>query len=333
MEKRPLIIDCDTGEDDAIALVLTAYSKLPLKYIFTCHGNTTLQNATENSARIMSLVGASDVKVIAGASKPTTKHLWEKEGFTVGEDFIGRNGICNIELPKSNYDNISIPGEERYVEEMAKAIESCGPVDYIITGPATNFAQLCDYFGSDIKKHINSLTIMGGAIYVRGTRGGGVRNVGFDQRQEGQGLESWAEFNFYCDPAAIKKTLAAGFNPIVVTWDACIHYELSLEYINRMRSNAPGGKFVCDLMQAFMKLFGIKNKTHFEVCDPITIMAFLGYGNLRDEKVNVITERHHFGKCYPDPEGYPIRYFHTNEKEKDEILADMMRRLEIELSE
>ena len=51
--------------------------------------------------------------------------------------------------------------------------------------------------GQDIKRYINSLYIMGGAIYVRGTRGSGVKNT---SHKEGPGVpETWAEFNFYCE--------------------------------------------------------------------------------------------------------------------------------------
>ncbi len=321
----PLILDCDTGEDDAIAIVLSVMAGLPLKYIVTCHGNTSLDNATRNSSRILSLLDAKNIKVIKGAAKPLEVHKLEGPDFMCGEDFLGKNGICNIELPESKYDNILDFGDDRYIEELVKRIKTEGPVDYIITGPCTNFARLCEYFGNDIKKYINSLTIMGGAVYVRGTRGAGIKNTSFE-RDKTDVPESWAEFNFYCDPKAIKMTLEAGLNPTVVTWDTCINFEVEMDYINQMKSEKVGGKFVIELMKAFMNLFGLKNKTHFELCDPLTIMAFMEHGKTIDDRINIITEKEYFGKSYPDGKGSPIRYYYSKKEEIEGIISEMMKK-------
>lgn len=326
----PLIIDCDTGEDDAIAIILAIISGLPLQYIVTCHGNTTLENATRNSSRIVSLLNARNIKIIKGASRPFRPHKLEAEGFTAGADFLGKNGICDIELPKSKYDNILDFGQDRYTEELANIIKSKGKVDYIITGPCTNFATLCNYMGQDIKRHINSLYIMGGAIYVRGTRGYGVKNT---SHKEGPGVpETWAEFSFYCDPYAVKNVLSLGLNPIVVPWDTCVNFELPIEYINAMRADKPGSKFIVSLMQTFMRLYGIRNKTKFELCDPLTIMAYMGYGRTKQDKINIITDKEYFGKSYHDKNGHPIQYFYAKSKEEiSSIVSAMMNKLQIQV--
>jgi len=294
ISKHPLILDCDTGEDDAIAIVLAIMCGLPLKYIITCHGNTTLENATRNTSRIVSLLKAKGIKIIVGADKPTKPHKWEPTGFTAGSDFLGQNGICNVKLHPSKYNHILNFRGNKFIEKIAEEIKKEKKVDYIITGPCTNFALLCDHLGKEIKKYINSLYIMGGAIYVKGARGSGVKNT---SHAKGSGVpDTWAEFNFYCDPYAVKKVLSFGFNPVVVTWDQCINFELPFEFIKKMRSDKPGGKFIVELMYAFMKLYGIKNKTKFELCDPLTIMAYLNYGGLRNEKINIITAKKYFGK-------------------------------------
>jgi purine nucleosidase len=330
MGQHPLIIDCDTGEDDAIALVLAAMAGLPLKYIVTCHGNTSLENATRNSADIMSLVGASDVKIIKGAAKPLETHKLEGDNFSVGEDFIGKNGICNVQIPPSKYDNILDFGDDKYIEELAKRIRAEGPVDYIITGPCTNFARLCEHMGSDIKKHINSLTVMGGAVYVRGTRGAGVRNVQRD-RDPTKEPDSWAEFNFYCDPKAIEITLRADLEPLLVTWDICTRFEVGMDVITKLETDTPGGKFVMELMNKFMENFGIKNKTHFELCDPLTIMAYMGYGQVNRDAVCIITDRHQFGKSYSDVGCPAVRYFYASKAEVPTVIHDMLDKMGIRI--
>jgi purine nucleosidase len=81
MGQYPLIIDCNTGEDDAIAIVLAVAAGLPLKYLVTCHGNTSSEHATKNSSEILSLMGAEHVKVIKAAAKPLETHKLEGENF------------------------------------------------------------------------------------------------------------------------------------------------------------------------------------------------------------------------------------------------------------
>lgn len=329
--KPSLILDCDTGEDDAIAIVLAIMSGLPLKYIVTCHGNTTLNNATQNSSRIVSLLNARDIQLLKGATKPTRLHKWEAPGFTAGSDFLGQNGICNVKLPKSKYDHILNYGEKRYIKELAEILKKEKKVDYIISGPCTNFAKLCDFLGKDIKKYINSLYIMGGAIYVKGARGAGVKNLSHEKGDKAP--DTWAEFNFYCDPYAVKKVLQYDFNPVIVTWDQCVNFELPFEQIKKMKGTVLGGKFIIELMHAFMKLYGLKNKTKFELCDPLTIMAYMGFGKLKSDSINIITRKKYFGKSYHDSKGYRIRYFYaSSKKEVTFIISEMMKMLEISFS-
>lgn len=326
-----LILDCDTGEDDAIAIVLAIMSGLPLKYIVTCHGNTTLNNATRNSSRIASLLEARNIKVIKGSLLPYRKHKFEAEGFTAGTDFLGKNGICDIELPPSKYDNVvSFGNNDEYIPQLAKILRKEGKVDYIVTGPCTNFAKLCEYMGKEIKRHIDSLYIMGGAIYAKGTRAPGVKNT---SHEEGEHVsETWAEFNFYCDPEAVKKVLSMNFNPTLVTWDVCKNFELPIAYINSLSGNKRGNQFIVDLMQAFMKLYGIKNKTKFELCDPLTIMAYMGYGQKKVDKININTGNKYYAKSFHDDNGYKIQYFYPkSEEDITYITSEMMDRLNLHL--
>jgi inosine-uridine nucleoside N-ribohydrolase len=329
MQQRPLILDCDTGEDDAIAIVLAAYAKLPLRYVVTCHGNTSLENATRNTSQILSLVGADDVKVIKGAARPLEPHKLEGDNFSVGEDFIGKNGICDVQLPPSRVDNILDFGDEGYIAELAKRIRAEGPVDYIITGPCTNFARLCEYMGPEIRTYIHSLTVMGGAVYVRGTRGAGVRNVQHDRDATTESL-SWAEFNFYCDPKAIEITLRSHLNPLLVTWDICTRFEIGMDVIKSLDSDTPGGKFVMEIMHTFMRNFGLKNKTYFELCDPLTIMAYMGYGQINADAVCIVTDRDLFGKSYSGEGCPPVRYFYASKAEVPTILRDMFNILTLQ---
>ena len=67
----PIIIDCDPGHDDAMALLLALASpELELLGVTTVHGNTTLANTTVNALKILELAGRTDIDVAAGADRP-----------------------------------------------------------------------------------------------------------------------------------------------------------------------------------------------------------------------------------------------------------------------
>src|SRR5437660_6901316 len=84
-----LILDCDTGEDDALAILLAIVNKLPMHHVVTSYGNTSIQNSTRNSARLLSLAGAEHVVVIQGSAHALRDHPIEKGGVSA-KDFVGR---------------------------------------------------------------------------------------------------------------------------------------------------------------------------------------------------------------------------------------------------
>jgi inosine-uridine nucleoside N-ribohydrolase len=128
----------------------------------------------------------------------------------------------------------------------------------------------------------------------------------------------------------LKVVLEADLNPVVVSWDACIPFEISLDRIQNFESQTPEGRFFVDITNAFMDLYGSKNKSDFELCDPLTVMAYLGYGKIRAEKINVITEENYYGKTYSDPDGFAVRYFYTeNNEEVEHIIQSMLDILEV----
>src|SRR5262249_44729878 len=96
---RSLIMDVDTGEDDALAILLALRLGLPLRYVFCSYGNTALENVTRNTAAILELAGASGVKVLPGAQRSSRPHIHWKKGVSAGR-FVGPNGLCGVELPE-----------------------------------------------------------------------------------------------------------------------------------------------------------------------------------------------------------------------------------------
>ena len=76
INKKPVLIDCDTGIDDAIALTIAAVAdNIDILAVTTVAGNTTVDNSTRNTCNVLHLLGRDDIPVARGASKPLTREL------------------------------------------------------------------------------------------------------------------------------------------------------------------------------------------------------------------------------------------------------------------
>src|SRR3990167_10101250 len=105
MVERNVILDCDTGEDDALAILVALQKGLPLRYVVTSHGNTTIEHSTDNTSKILCYTDYLKVKVVKGSRRSLETHLHKPEGESAG-DFVGKNGLCNLELPPCRVKNI-----------------------------------------------------------------------------------------------------------------------------------------------------------------------------------------------------------------------------------
>jgi len=91
----PIILDCDPGHDDAVAILLAVASpKIDLRAVTTCFGNCSIEDATRNALRILTLAGAIDVPVAQGAGVPLTQSL------ELGNYVHGASGLDGPEMPE-----------------------------------------------------------------------------------------------------------------------------------------------------------------------------------------------------------------------------------------
>src|SRR3989338_7369681 len=136
-ESHRLILDVDTGEDDAIALLLAVQKKLPVSHVITSYGNTTLENATKNTADILHLAHAHTIQVVQGSSRPLKNHPFEESTAMAG-DFVGKNGLCGITLKANTSVTVHTPSADRFEHFMEQILCQQQYSTYIITGPQTN---------------------------------------------------------------------------------------------------------------------------------------------------------------------------------------------------
>lgn len=318
MIERNVILDCDTGEDDALAILVALQNKLPLHYVVTSHGNTTIEHSTDNTSKILSYTDYLKVKVVKGSRRSLETHLHKPEGENAA-DLIGENGLCGLELPQSKVKNVIEPDEKAFPEFLSDLIKDQSPLDYIITGPSTNFARACLYLKRSIHDYVKNVYVMGGAVHTPG-------NSGPVNPETGKGF---AEFNFYCDPNAINVVLETGLPLHLITWDITSTLTVPYERFRDFRSSNAVGEFTINLMTHFFDRFGQKLGRNFELNDPITVMARLGYGGYKEERIRIVTDGIEYGRSVLDSDGHIVNYFSLEEAEKPKVINAVLRTLDL----
>lgn len=178
----PIIIDCDPGHDDALALLLAlARPELRVLGVTTVAGNASLEHTTRNALSVLTLADRTDVPVAAGADRPLSRPLRS------APEVHGVSGLEGAELPAPTVG----PVDEDASTLMARLVaESPSPVTLVPVGPLTNIARfLVDH--PDLRSRIAHICLMGGAV------------------GEGNASAS-AEFNIWVDPEAAAAVFDAG---------------------------------------------------------------------------------------------------------------------------
>lgn len=242
----PIILDCDPGHDDAIALILALASpELELKAVTTSAGNQTPEKTLRNALRILTLLQRSDIPVAGGAVKPLMREL------IIADNVHGESGLDGPELPEPNF----APQQCNAIALIAKTLrESAEPVTIVATGPLTNIALLLTSH-AELRPKIARIVIMGGAA----------------------GLGNWtpaAEFNIYVDPEAAEIVFQSGLPIVMAGLDVTHRAQIMSEDIERFRQlGNPVAAVVADLLDFFME-YHKQEKWGFQgapLHDPCTI--------------------------------------------------------------
>ncbi|WP_148610544.1 pyrimidine-specific ribonucleoside hydrolase RihA [Aeromonas sobria] len=221
----PVILDCDPGHDDAIALILALASpELKVLAVTTSAGNQTPDKTLNNALRILTLLGRDDIPVAAGAPKPLAREL------IIADNVHGESGLDGPKLPDPAFAPQAMTG----VELMAKCLrESPQPVTLVPTGPLTNIALLLAAH-PELKPRIARIVLMGGTA----------------------GAGNWtpaAEFNIYVDPEAADMVFKSGIPITMCGLDVTHEAQVMDEDIERVRAiTNPVAQCVAGLLDFFM---------------------------------------------------------------------------------
>jgi len=223
MTPTPIILDCDPGHDDAIAILLALASpELELVAITTVSGNQTLDKTTANALRVLELAGRSEIPVFAGADKPFLRAR------DVAAHVHGESGLDGPDLPVASAQ----AREQHAVDFIADELRRReGKLTLVATGPLTNVGLLCSLHPDARPER---LVLMGGAI------GEGNRTPA-------------AEFNIWADPEAAQRVFVEQLETTMVGLDVTHRALITDAHTERMRGAGKVGKVVAELMDFYAR--------------------------------------------------------------------------------
>jgi inosine-uridine nucleoside N-ribohydrolase len=198
---RPILLDCDPGHDDAVAILLAAGRRdaVDLRAVTTVGGNAELAKVTLNARRVLTLAGVTDVPVAAGAAGPRRGDL------ITALEVHGESGLDGAELPEP-----AIALDPRAAVEV---MVERGPATVVATGPLTNVAALLERSPQTVQE----IVWMGGSTGRGNTR-------------------PYAEFNALVDPEAAEIVFSSGVPLTMVGLNLTHQAQATPEVVERLRA-------------------------------------------------------------------------------------------------
>ncbi len=248
MEKRKFIIDCDTGTDDAIAILAAFGSEeIELVGITSVNGNVNEEYTSKNNLDLCEYLNF-DCPVTHGATLPLSS------GYRNSSDIThGKTGLGSIILPDATRTKFDSRMAPLFIYEKAKELK--GELELLVIGPMTNIAiALIEYPElTDLIKHIY---FMGGSVW-----GGNVTTT--------------AEFNIWADPEAGHTVLSSGIPMTMIGLDVTLKAIMTIQDIEDLRNNnTKASNLAADLLD-FMVIRRDKGGEDLVMHDALALAAAL----------------------------------------------------------
>jgi purine nucleosidase len=301
-----VIIDCDPGLDDAVALLAAIGGRtIDVKAITTVAGNVQGPQTAEN-ARIVREVAGGDTRlpVCAGAPRPLLRDP------VTAEDFHGSTGLGDLPFPVPEHALSDLHAVNMIIQTCKAAMAE--PLTLIVTGPMTNVA-LALTMAPEIAVGIKEIVLMGGAD------------------SEGGNITPFAEFNVFADPHAAAAVFGSGLPIRCLSLDVTHGVRATPQRLDLIRAvETQQAQVAAQFLEASCKLeFSANGARDAPLHDPSTIIAvtrpdlFTG----RRARVDVVTEPGaQFGRTLPhfDEDG-PVLWY--QEADSDGVFDELARLL------
>lgn len=266
--RLPVVLDCDPGHDDMVAILLAAASPaLDLRAITTVGGNGSLEKVTRNALLVCTHAGIADVPVAAGAAAPL---LGRDHG--AASQVHGESGMDGADLGEP-----TVALDPRHAVDLIADVlrASDEPVTLIPTGPLTNVALLLARFPELAAERVREIVLMGGSIATGNWR-------------------PLAEFNVWCDPEAAHVVFSSGL-PVTMCGLDVTHQALATEdVLASLRAiGSPLSALVVDLLGFFADRYrSLWGFPAAPVHDPVAVARVIAPEVVRCVAANVVVELH-----------------------------------------
>ncbi|GAA4704337.1 nucleoside hydrolase [Phytohabitans rumicis] len=260
----PIILDCDPGHDDALAIMLAAADpRLNLLAITTVAGNQTLDKTTLNARRVCTIAGITGVPVAAGYDRPLVGELH------VADDIHGSTGLDG---PAFGEPTVPLADEHAVALMRRLLLAHPEPVTLVPTGPLTNVAVLLrDH--PEVRPKVREIVLMGGST-------------------ERGNVTPYAEFNIAVDPEAADLVLRSGLPVTVVGLNVTHQALVTPDVVARFRAlGTPLADACVELMtffaSAYERVFGLPDPP---LHDPVAIARVIDPSLVECVDVPVVVE-------------------------------------------
>lgn len=261
---KKILMDCDPGHDDMVAILLaTASEEIDLLGITTVAGNQSGDKTSVNALKILTLIGRKDIPVARGFDKPLIRKL------VTAPNFHGVSGLDGADLPKPEIELIKMHAVDFIIKTLMKSKEK---IYLVPTGPLTNIAVSL-LKEPEIKKRIKRIVLMGGGVFDSNTTPA-------------------AEFNIYVDPESAKIVFESGIPITMVGLDVTDKAIFSFEDIDKLEKT--GGKVSC-VVAPLLRFFGRANKEAYgfngaPLHDALAVSALIDSSIIKTEPLHIDIE-------------------------------------------
>jgi inosine-uridine nucleoside N-ribohydrolase len=268
---RRLVLDVDTGTDDAVAIMLAAlHPAIELVGITTVNGNVEVEKCTDNTLRTLEWIGRGDIPVYQGLAHPIVRTDFPVPRAQKRDPKVH---MAVLPLPNPQGQKQSLPAPQYLTEVFSKAP---GDVTLVAVGPLSNLAAAIA-LDPQFPANVQELIIMGGAINQ-------------------SNVTPSAEFNIWADPEAASQVFSAGFKKVtLVPLDATHQALVSLEQCGLLRAlGTPAGIASADLIEYRIKGYEANQPTGVPetapVHDAVCIAALVDPSIIETKFVNIVIE-------------------------------------------
>ena len=250
MDKRKVIIDCDPGIDDALAIILALKSKeIEVVGITTVSGNVESLQGAKNALKVLKLLGRLDIPVYLGESKPVKREL------VTAQDTHGEDGLGETFLEEVSSEYI----RENGVDFILNTLKNQENVSIIALGPLTNLCRAIEK-DSETFHRVKEIVSMGGAYKSHGN------------------CSPVAEFNYWVDPHGAREFLKK-FNGEFTMVGLDVTREIVLtpnlrEMIHQFKDEI--GDFIYDITRFYVDFHWEQERTlGCVINDPLAVEYFI----------------------------------------------------------